>query len=408
MAGSALLVLGVLISSPAQASFEDGVRAYLAQDYQTAIAEWRPLAQKGHAAAQFGLGLSYENGRGVKRDLTEAAIWYRKAAEQGLADAQFNLGNLYLNGTGVAKDPDEAVRWYRRAAEQGMPHAQVNLGYSYEVGSGVPQSAEQAVSWYRKAAEQNFAQAHFYMGAAYERGSGVPRDLAIAAAWYQRAAQQGIAQARDRLDMLREQNIQPAQLEPLPAGSEGTKQAERYPIREPEQPAPDVKEQPKAEPVRETKVVPEAANEPSKPESSETMAKAEPEHASQEPTPAPKEETVARQSEPAQPKPETNAAPAENAASASGSEAVSLEKAVRVRLASYREPGNAEKGWQILFKKHRDLLGSLKHTVVQVDLGPEKGVFHRLEAGPLPSGARAEAVCAEIKRRGDSCLAVRP
>ena len=113
----AALLLGVLTAQPARANFEDGVRAYLAQDYAAALEIWRPLAEEGYAPAQFGMGLSYENGRGVELDLTQAAVWYRMAAEQDLADAQFNLGNLYLNASGVPKDPVEAMRWFRRTAE---------------------------------------------------------------------------------------------------------------------------------------------------------------------------------------------------------------------------------------------------------------------------------------------------
>ena len=45
--------------------------------------------------------------------------WYRLAADQGDAAAQFNLGVMYDNGRGVLKDEAEAVRWYRLAAEQG-------------------------------------------------------------------------------------------------------------------------------------------------------------------------------------------------------------------------------------------------------------------------------------------------
>ena len=49
-------------------------------------------AAQGNAAAQFNLGVMYENGRGVRRDDAEAVKWYRQAAAQGLAQAQFNLG----------------------------------------------------------------------------------------------------------------------------------------------------------------------------------------------------------------------------------------------------------------------------------------------------------------------------
>lgn len=77
--------------------------------------------------AQFNLGALYEHGRGVEKDLTEAAKWYRKAAEQGNALAQYYLGTFYANGTGVEKNLPEATAWYRKAAAQGVPQAQTAL-----------------------------------------------------------------------------------------------------------------------------------------------------------------------------------------------------------------------------------------------------------------------------------------
>ena len=66
-----VLLAGILTTLPANAKFEDGVQAYLAQDYDAALAAWRPLAEDGHAEAQFGVGLCYENGRRVERmDMT--------------------------------------------------------------------------------------------------------------------------------------------------------------------------------------------------------------------------------------------------------------------------------------------------------------------------------------------------
>ena len=62
-------------------------------------------------------------GRGVEKDLKEAAKWYRKAAEQGHAYGQYNLGDMYENGKGVEKDRDEARKWYGKAAAQGHEEA---------------------------------------------------------------------------------------------------------------------------------------------------------------------------------------------------------------------------------------------------------------------------------------------
>ena len=56
--------------SPATAADSDkDMTAYRSGDYQAALAEWRPLAESGHATAQYNLGVMYELGSGVALDL---------------------------------------------------------------------------------------------------------------------------------------------------------------------------------------------------------------------------------------------------------------------------------------------------------------------------------------------------
>jgi TPR repeat protein len=76
-------------------------------------------AKKGNAEEQYQLGLCYETGDGVEKNMTEAAAWFRKAAEQGLAEAQYSLGYCYENGEGVAKDVKQAKYWKDKAAKNG-------------------------------------------------------------------------------------------------------------------------------------------------------------------------------------------------------------------------------------------------------------------------------------------------
>ena len=100
-----------------------GYQSYLKGDYTAAYDEWLPLAELGDAEAQFNLGVLYDEGAGVERNLATAADWYRKAAEQGFIDAQTNLGILYYHGLGVDRDHEAAARWFRLAADQGDAEA---------------------------------------------------------------------------------------------------------------------------------------------------------------------------------------------------------------------------------------------------------------------------------------------
>ncbi|HFB2761683.1 TPA: tetratricopeptide repeat protein [Neisseria gonorrhoeae] len=76
-------------------------------------------AEQGNAAAQFNLGVMYENGQGVRQDYVQAVQWYRKASEQGDAQAQYNLGLMYYDGRGVRQDLALAQEWLGKACQNG-------------------------------------------------------------------------------------------------------------------------------------------------------------------------------------------------------------------------------------------------------------------------------------------------
>ena len=108
-------------------SFEEGLDAYSAGNYDTAAKIWAELAAAGHQLSQYNLALMYENGTGLDKRTDLAAFWYRLSALQGDMLSQFNLGGLYFNGDGVPQVFDDARIWWRLAAEQGYAPAQYNL-----------------------------------------------------------------------------------------------------------------------------------------------------------------------------------------------------------------------------------------------------------------------------------------
>ncbi len=62
------LILSLLLAAPAAAGFEEGVAALNGGDFATGMRELRPLAEGGHADAQYVLGEIYRWGLGVPRD----------------------------------------------------------------------------------------------------------------------------------------------------------------------------------------------------------------------------------------------------------------------------------------------------------------------------------------------------
>ncbi len=122
-------------------------------------------------------------------------------------------------------------------------------------------------------------------------------------------------------------------------------------------------------------------------------------------------ETAAPEAVPTPPAPEVaasqEAAPAKEAESVTDLTAAPAES-YRVQVAAMRSSEAAYGGWQRLQAQHKDLLGKLKLTVQRVDLGPEKGVFYRVQAGPLADKAAARDLCTKLSLRRVGCLIVRP
>lgn len=78
---------------------------------------------------------------------------------------------------------------------------------------------------------------------------------------------------------------------------------------------------------------------------------------------------------------------------------------VRVQLASLRSVDAARAEWARLKHDYADLLGSMTAVAVRADLG-DKGIYYRVEAGPLDAAA-AERLCGELRRRKLGCALAR-
>ncbi len=79
--------LGVTL--PEGTDFEVGVEAWGRGDYDTALREFRLLAEQGHAQAQVNLGIMSSQGRGVPKNYVQAYVWsYGQKTHTGKAKAK--------------------------------------------------------------------------------------------------------------------------------------------------------------------------------------------------------------------------------------------------------------------------------------------------------------------------------
>lgn len=141
---SALLNLGKLIANRGNHSYEK---------YAQALKLFRRAARRGNRNAMYNMGLYYEYGRGVTKNLRRSFHWYIKAAQLGDSDAQCHVGYCYHEGEGVRRNEQEALRWYRQSAKDGNASAMYNIGLCFYFGDGIRQNGRQARYWFKKAAD---------------------------------------------------------------------------------------------------------------------------------------------------------------------------------------------------------------------------------------------------------------
>lgn len=150
-------MLAVALAAPALASptVRDGIAAWQKRDFTTAVAIWRPLAEKGDPDAAFNIGQAYRLGRGVKVNLANAQKWLERAALAGHLDAQTTLGLLLFD----SGDRSGALRWLKSAAERGDPRALLVYGTALFNGDGMPSDRVLAYAYVSRAAAQGLAPA---------------------------------------------------------------------------------------------------------------------------------------------------------------------------------------------------------------------------------------------------------
>jgi TPR repeat protein len=135
-----------------QTKLQHAVQALQAGYDKNALAILKPLADEGNPKAQYWLADIYENGLGVKPDMTMAVALLEKSAAQGFLPAEGHLGGLYLRGNETLQNFGKAQAWLHKAAVAGNGEAQRELGQIYALGLGVAANRPEAYAWYEDAA----------------------------------------------------------------------------------------------------------------------------------------------------------------------------------------------------------------------------------------------------------------
>lgn len=133
---------------------------YKKQNYKKGI-KMLEAASKTNAQALYLLGMIYEAGKGVDKDMAKALDHLTEAAEKGNGEAMSALGDMYYEGRGVPQDYSKAVSFYKDAYESGeMTETAANrYAACYEDGKGgLSKDSERAKAIKNSVTKQNVSQ----------------------------------------------------------------------------------------------------------------------------------------------------------------------------------------------------------------------------------------------------------
>jgi len=101
---------------PDWVALKKATHAYRDGHYSQAMEQFKNLSEAGSLISNVYIGLMYELGLGVQKDITEAGKYFYKSAERNLPTAQFYIGELERK----LGDRESAVAWHKIAAENGL------------------------------------------------------------------------------------------------------------------------------------------------------------------------------------------------------------------------------------------------------------------------------------------------
>lgn len=297
-------------------------------------------------------------------DFASAVSTWRPLAIAGDADAQYNLGQAYRLGRGVPVDPQMAESWFKKAADQG--HLRGRNAYGLMLFQNGRR--QEAIPFVEESAGHGFPQSQYVFATLLFNGDMVPKDWVRSYALMTRAAAGGVDAAKAGLVQLdqyipedqRQRGLKLAQVFEASANNPQTAQTTAPTIANEELPPSTVR--PTTRPTGVATAKPPVA----KPPVTKPDVYKPPIAVADAPTPKP-----------------------------------AIGGNWRVQLGAFANASGASALWGRLH-------GSIGALAPYQSFIVSAGAVTRLQAGPLPSRAAADKLCASVKAAGNACLPVAP
>lgn len=113
-----------LVATLGRIEFQLGMQNMRADQPEVAVSHLKLATTHRHPEATFNLGVCYELGIGIDKNMKNAMECYRASAALGHKKAMYNLGIFYVHGRGGLKKNREAARaCFETAAKMGLRQA---------------------------------------------------------------------------------------------------------------------------------------------------------------------------------------------------------------------------------------------------------------------------------------------
>ena len=153
---------------------KEAMEALKNNDTTKALAIFKEESDKGCPSSAAELGLAYEHGLGIEKDLHKAKEFYELATSRNNSVGAFNLALLYLNGIGTEKDTKQAIKYFRKSSEGGYSRAFYNLGVIYK---DIQPNHKNAIHYFTKASEMGDLDGRLNLGLYYYFGKGTEKNM---------------------------------------------------------------------------------------------------------------------------------------------------------------------------------------------------------------------------------------
>lgn len=187
-----------------------------------ALSNLETMAENGNPHVQFLLGNIFYGHKdkagnlayAVEPNITKAVYWWNEAAKQKYVSAYNNIGLAYEKGEGVQKDLRKAVEYLKLGAENGESYAQANYGRLFRDGVRIKVGSHKEEYTTMEYQFDNEYKRSYYTSdwrKVYVKERTVddykwlvPKDINQAKYWWSKSAEQGNQYAKEMLQKVYE------------------------------------------------------------------------------------------------------------------------------------------------------------------------------------------------------------